>query len=54
MSGLEREEEEDGKAEGVNDFFFKTRELMTFTALDYLFLEVDKMTACVLLTIRSN
>ena len=33
---------------------FLTRELMTFNALDYLFLEVDDMAACVLLTIRSN
>ena len=42
-----------GKVEGVNDFFFLVRELMTFNALDYLFLDVDNMTACVLLTIRS-
>ena len=34
-------------------FFFLVRELMTFNALDYLFLDVDNMTACVLLTIRS-
>ena len=40
-----------GKVEGVNDFL---KRIMTFNALDYLFLEVDDMAACVLLTIRFN
>ena len=33
---------------------FLTRELMTFNALDSIFLEVNDMAACMLLTIRSN
>ena len=33
---------------------FLTRELMTFNALDSIFLEVNDMAACMLLTIRSK